>query len=140
MGSLRIARGLAAGWLLSVGLSVIAVPALLLARPLWHAVRLHLQQLGLVQTWISIAACVGLMVVSRSKHAESDERWAQGALLIYVLGGLLSAIVLNYGVLPQFLARSHSLPGQIQVAVLALLHVLCAVQTVRSLWRQPPVA
>lgn len=131
----KVALVLASLWLLTVCLSALAVPFIVASVPYWHEVRLHLQQLGLVQTWISIAACVGLLGISRRKHSETEQPWAQGALLIYVLGGLLSAILLNYGVLPQFLAKSNSTGPQLQVAALMLLHGLCAVLAERALLR-----
>lgn len=108
---------------------------LLLSASNWHAVRDQLQQLSLWQSWISIAACAGLLVISRKKHSENQQEWAQGALLIYVIGGLLTALVLHHGVLIQFLAQHESLLRQAQVLVLLALHWLCAVLTLRSLWR-----
>ena len=133
--SFKAALVLAGVWLLSVLLSAVAVPVLIATVPYWHEVRLHLQQLGVVQTWISIAACVGLLVISRRKHSENEQPWAQGALLIFVLGGLLSAIVLNYGVLPQFLAKSNSTVIKIQVLGLGLLHGVCVAMAWRRLWK-----
>lgn len=138
--SLRAPLALAGTWLVTASLSVLAVPVLVATVPYWHEVRGHLQQLGLWQTWISIAACVGLLVISRKKHSETEQSWAQGALLIYVIAGLLTAVILNYGVLPQFLAKSNSTGLQIQIAVLVLVHWLCAAISVRSLCRhRPPV-
>lgn len=131
--SFKAALILAGVWLLSASLSALAVPVLMASVPYWHEVRLHLQQLALVQTWISIAACVGVLAISRRKHSETEQPWAQGALLIYVVGGLLTAILLNYGVLPQFLAKSGSTGPQLQVLGLVLGHILCAGLAARSL-------
>lgn len=137
--SFKAALVLAGVWLLSVCLSALAVPAIIATVPYWHDARLHLQQLALVQTWISIAACVGLLAISRKKHSETEQPWAQGALLIYVLGGLLSAILLNYGVLPQFLAKSNSAAQQLQLLGLMLMHGLCAGLALRSLCKHRKV-
>ena len=131
--SFKVALALAGIWLVSASLSAVAAPVIIASVPYWHEVRGHLQQLGLVQTWISIAACVGLLVISRKKHSETEQTWAQGALLIYVLAGLLSAIVMNYGVLPQFLAKSNSTGSQIQMGALILLHWGSALMALRSL-------
>ena len=131
----KAALALAASWLLTLSLSTLAVVVLLVSAGNWHAIRGPLQQLSLWQSWISIAACAGLLVISRKKHSEKQQEWAQGALLIYVLGGLLTALVLHHGVLTQFLAQHESLLRQTQVLGLLLLHWLCAVLTLRSLWR-----
>lgn len=131
--SLKWPLSLASIWLLTATLSVLAVPVMLATVPHWHTVRGHLAQLGLVQAWISIAACVGLLVISKRKHAENQEAWAQGALLIFVMGGLLTAVLLNYGVLPQWLVQPASWLKQVQVWVLMALHWGCAFFTVRSL-------
>jgi len=131
--SLKVALALAGIWLVSASLSAVAAPVIVATVPYWHEVRGHLQQLGLVQTWISIAACVGLLAISRKKHSETEQTWAQGALLIYVLAGLLSAIVVNYGVLPQFLAKSNSTWLQIQMGALMLLHWCSALMALRGL-------
>lgn len=131
--SLRWPLALAGGWLASASLSALAVPITIATVPYWHDVRVYLQQLGLWQTWISIAACVGLLVISRQKHSENEEAWAQGALLIFVLGGMVTAILINYGVLPQWLVQSNDVLKQLQLLVLMLLHWLCALLTLRSL-------
>lgn len=133
--SLRAPRWLATLWLLTATLSVLAVAVMLATVPNWHVLRGYLAQLGLWQTWISIAVCVVLLVISKRKHAESEEEWAQGALLIFVLGGLLTAVLLNYGVLPQWLVHSDSWAKLAQVVGLVLLHWGCAWGTWRSLRR-----
>lgn len=122
-------------WLLSATLSAIVAPVLIATVPHWHEVRGYLAQLGGWQTWISIAACVGLLMLSKKKNAENQEEWAQGALLIFVVGGLLTAILLNYGVLAQWLVHSTSLMKLAQVLGVMLLHWLCAWSTWRCLRR-----
>ena len=131
--ALAVPLALAAMWLLSASISALAVPVVLATVPYWHEVRVHLAQIGLWQTWISIAACVVLLSLSRKKHAETEEGWAQGALLIYVLGGVVTAVLLNYGVLPRWLVKSASFTLIAQVMILMLLHWCCAALTLRSL-------
>ena len=133
--SLRIPLALAGVWCVTATLSTLAAPAAIATVADWHDTRRFLAQLGLWQAWISIAACVGLLTLSRRKHAETEEGWAQGALLIFVLGGVLTAVLLNYGVLPNWLARSASLVLTVQVLLLALVHWGCACCTLRSLLR-----
>lgn len=131
--SLKLPIGLASLWLLTASVSALAVPILLATVPYWHTVRGYLAQIGLWQTWISIAVCVGLLAISKRKHAENEEAWAQGALLIFVMGGLLTAILLNYGVLPLWLVQSTSGLKQLQVLGVLGLHWVCALCTLRSL-------
>ena len=133
--SLTVPRSLASLWLLTCGVSTLAAPILMATVAQWHTVRMYLAQLGLVQTWISIACCLGLLLFSRRKHAETEEPWAQGALLIYVIAGLLTAIVINYGVLPQWLGHSSSLALTAQILSLLLVHACCAWRTWHSLWK-----
>lgn len=126
---------LACLWLGTVAGSLLAVIGLFATEPNWHRITAQLQPLSLVQTWISIAACVGLLALSRRKHAETEEAWAQGALLIYVLGGLVTAVLLHYGVLPQWLARAHAWLPRLQMLGLLLLHGGCAWLAWHSLHR-----
>lgn len=120
-------------WLLASIATIFAVPVLIATVPYWHEVRVYLQQLGQVHAWIAIAACVGLLVLSKRKHAETEEAWAQGALLIYVLGGVLSVLVLQFGIWPQWLARSNSTSLQLQVFALMAVHGVCAMLAWRRL-------
>ncbi|MNZ04095.1 hypothetical protein D3C78_207890 [compost metagenome] len=137
---MKVPMALAGLWLLTASVSVLAVPLIIATVPGWHTITRYLQMVSGVQTWVSIAACVVLLMLSRRKHSESEEEWAQGAILIYVLGGVISAVLLNYGVFPQWLAKSASLVKQAQVLALMLLHWCCAWCTWRSLRRHCPQA
>lgn len=56
------------------------------------------------QTWVTVACCVLLLLISRRRHEEVQEPWAQAALG-FVLGGLLLALLVQYGVSPRIVAR-----------------------------------
>ena len=58
------------------------------------------------QTYISIAACAFLLVISKRKHAEKPEEWAQAAMVFIILG-LLLALLVQYGVAPRIVARQN---------------------------------
>ncbi len=58
------------------------------------------------QTYISIACCACLMVLSKRKHAETQEQWAQAAM-VFVIGGLLLALLVQFGVAPRIVAREN---------------------------------
>ncbi|QEA11758.1 DUF4149 domain-containing protein [Comamonas flocculans] len=55
------------------------------------------------QTWISVACCALLLVVSRPKHSETVAPWARAALIFVILGMLL-ALLLQFGVAPKVIA------------------------------------
>ncbi|GKS85629.1 MULTISPECIES: DUF4149 domain-containing protein [unclassified Acidovorax] len=58
------------------------------------------------QTFVSIACCVCLLLLSKRRHAETQEDWAQAAL-VFVIGGLLLALLVQYGVSPRIVARQN---------------------------------
>lgn len=82
------------------------------------------------QTWISIACCALLLVFSKRKYAEKQEPWAQAAL-VFVLAGLLLALVGQYGAAPRVLAKQGAVWVYAGVAFYAL-QWLCALCT---LWK-----
>ena len=58
------------------------------------------------QTYISIACCACLLVLSKRKHAENEEQWARAAM-VFVILGLLLALLVQYGVAPRIVARQN---------------------------------
>jgi len=58
------------------------------------------------QTYISIACCALLLVISKKKYAEKPEEWAQAALVFIILG-LLLALLMQYGAAPRIVARQN---------------------------------
>lgn len=88
----------------------------------------HLLQ---AQTYVSMACCVVLFLVSKRKHAEAQEAWAEDAI-VFVICGLLLALLVQYGVAPRVVAR-QSLPLWHTVgSVMYLLQWGCALAV---LWR-----
>ena len=58
------------------------------------------------QTWISIACCALLLIFSKQRKAEKIEAWAQAAIG-FVIGGMLLALLVQYGVSPKIVAREN---------------------------------
>jgi cytochrome bd-type quinol oxidase subunit 2 len=87
------------------------------------------------QTWISIACCALLLVVSKRKYAERQEAWAQ-AVMVFVLGGLLLALVAQYGMAPRVAARQGAV-WQYAAVAMQVLQWLCALCT---LWKVAALA
>ena len=56
------------------------------------------------QTWVAVACCLVLLLVSRPINAVAQYPWAQAAML-FILGGLLLALLNQYGVAPRIVAR-----------------------------------
>lgn len=56
------------------------------------------------QTWVAVACCLVLLLISRPRNAIAQYPWAQGAML-FILGGLLLALLNQYGVAPRIVAR-----------------------------------
>ena len=58
------------------------------------------------QTWVSVACGLALLILSKRRHAEQIEAWAQSALVL-VIGGMLLALLVQYGVSPRIVARQN---------------------------------
>ncbi|MBT9512216.1 MAG: DUF4149 domain-containing protein [Acidovorax sp.] len=56
------------------------------------------------QTWVTVVCCVLLLMFSRPKHALAQYLWAQAAMF-FVLGGMLLALLSQFGVAPRIVAR-----------------------------------
>lgn len=83
------------------------------------------------QTYVSIACCALLLVFSKRRHAEKPEEWAQTAL-VFVILGLLLALLQQYGVAPRIVLRQSL---RLWHSVGSLMYVgqwLCALAV---LWR-----
>ena len=103
----RLPVFLAALWwgsLCSIGF--VAVPMLFVNLPAPAMAGFMAAKLFAAQTYISIAACACLLVLSKQKHAEKPEEWAQAAI-VFVILGLLLALLVQYGVAPRIVARQN---------------------------------
>jgi hypothetical protein len=58
------------------------------------------------QTWVAVACCLVLLVISKPKYALAQHRWAQAAM-VFILGGLLLALLTQFGVAPRIVARQE---------------------------------
>ena len=56
------------------------------------------------QTWVAVVCCVVLLLLSRPRHGLAQYPWARAAML-FVLGGLLLALLNQFGVAPRIVAR-----------------------------------
>lgn len=58
------------------------------------------------QTWVSVACCMVLLLISRPKGSVVQYRWAQAAI-VFILGGLLLALLSQFAVAPRIVAREN---------------------------------
>ena len=56
------------------------------------------------QTWVAVACCLVLLLISRPKQAVALYPWARAAM-VFILGGLLLALLAQFGVAPRIVAR-----------------------------------
>ena len=77
------------------------------------------------QTMVSIAACACLLVLSQRKYAEKPEPWAQAAM-VFVVAGLLLALLQQYGVAPRIVARENLRLWHSVGTLMYVLQWLCA--------------
>lgn len=82
------------------------------------------------QTYISIACCALLLVISKQRHAEKQELWAHAAM-IFIIAGLLLALLQQYGVAPRIVARQNLRLWHGAGSAMYLIQWLCAL---RVLW------
>ena len=85
------------------------------------------------QTWVAVACCLVLLLISRPKQAIAQYPWAQAAM-VFILGGMLLALLTQFGVAPRIVARQdlrlwHSVGSvmfalQWVCALVVLLHML----------------
>lgn len=83
-----------------------AVPMLFSQLPTPALAGFMAAKLFAAQTWVSIACCALLLVLSKRKHAEAMEAWAQSVIGL-VIGGMLLALLVQYGVSPRIVAREN---------------------------------
>jgi hypothetical protein len=116
------------------GLSVmgfVAVPMLFANLPTPAQAGNMAARLFEAQTYISIACCALLLAVSKQKHAERQAPWAQAAI-VFVIAGLLLALLQQYGVAPRIVARQNLRLWHSVGSVMYALQWLCALAV---LWR-----
>lgn len=88
------------------------------------------------QTWVTVACCMLLLLISRRRHEEFQEPWAK-AVLGFVLGGLLLALLVQFGVSPRIVARQDLRLWHSVGTGMYVLQWVCALVV---LWRTVQVA
>ena len=117
----------------------VAVPMLFVYLPTPSMAGQMAARLFEAQTYISIACCACLLVLSKRKHAETEEQWARAAM-VFVILGLLLALLVQYGVAPRIVARQDLKFWHGLGTLLYTLQWACALVTLWHTLRksQPP--
>ena len=111
------------GSLTTVGLLV--VPMLFAHLPTPAMAGTMAAKLFAAQTWVSVCCALLLLLLSRPKGAVALYPWAQAAML-FIVGGMLLALVSQYGVAPRIVARQDLRLWHTVGSVLYGLQWVCA--------------
>lgn len=88
-------------------------------------------QLFAAQTWVTVVCCVLLLLISRPKGEVTQYLWAQAAM-VFIVGGLLLALLVQFGVAPRIVARQDLRLWHSVGSVMYALQWCCALVV---LWR-----
>ena len=113
----------------------VAVPMLFVYLPTPSMAGQMAARLFEAQTYISIGCCACLLVLSKRKHAETEEQWARAAM-VFVILGLLLALLVQYGVAPRIVARQNLRLWHSVGSAMYLVQWLCAGITLWKTARQ----
>lgn len=101
----RLPMLVAALWWGSLGaIGFMAVPLLFAHLPSPAIAGAMAARLFAAQTWVSVACCIVLLLVSRPRGSATFEPWAQQAMG-FIVGGMLLALLVQFGVAPRIVAR-----------------------------------
>jgi len=118
-------------WGSLTAIGFVAVPLLFMHLPSPALAGNTAAKLFEAQTYITMAACAMLLALSRRKYAEKPEWWAQQSLM-YIIVGLLLALLVQYGVSPRIVARDNLRWWHSVGTVMYCVQWLCAGAT---LWK-----
>jgi peptidoglycan biosynthesis protein MviN/MurJ (putative lipid II flippase) len=89
------------------------------------------------QTWVSVACALLLLLLSRPKGSVRQYHWAQAAM-VFILGGMLLALLVQYGVAPRIVARQDLRLWHSVGSVMYGLQWICALVVLLKMWPQSP--
>lgn len=77
------------------------------------------------ETWVAVVCGILLLMISRPKGSVTQYPWARAAM-IFILGGMLLAVFVQFGVAPRIEARQNLKLWHSVGSVMLALHWLCA--------------
>ena len=130
----------AALWWGSLGaIGFLAVPLLFVHLPTPAMAGAMAARLFAAQTWVSVACCMLLLLISRPKGDVTLYPWARAAT-VFIVAGLLLALLVQFGVAPRIVARQDL---RLWHSVGTLMYALqwgCALATLWHTLRAPAAA
>ena len=87
------------------------------------------------QTWVAVACCLVLLLISRPKQAVAQYPRARAAM-VFILGGLLLALLTQFGVAPRIVARQDLRLWHSVGTLMYVLQWCCALAVVWHTLRQ----
>ncbi len=128
----RLPLLVAALWWGSLGaIGFMAVPLLFTHLPSPTIAGTMAARLFAAQTWVSVACCLVLLLISRPRGSATLEPWAQQAMA-FILGGMLLALLVQFGIAPRIVARQDLRLWHSVGTVMYLVQWVCALAV---LWR-----
>ncbi len=122
----RLALFAAALWWGSLtGVGFITVPLLFMNLPSPAIAGNMAATLFTAQTWVALGCGLLLMVLSRGREASARIDWADGALL-FIAGGVLLALLAEFGVAPRIVARENLRVWHTVGSAMLLVQWICA--------------
>jgi len=121
-------------WGSLTAIGFVAVPLLFVYLPSKALAGNTAAHLFAAQTYIAMAACATLLALSRQRSAEKPEPWAQKSL-VFIIAGLLLALLVQYGVAPHIVARDNLRLWHSVGTAMYFAQWLCAAAT---LWKVTP--
>lgn len=136
----RLPALFAALWWGSLGaIGFLAVPLLFVHLPTPAMAGAMAARLFAAQTWVSVACCMLLLLISRPKGDVTLYPWARVATF-FIVAGLLLALLVQFGVAPRIVARQDL---RLWHSVGTLMYALqwgCALATLWHTLRAPAAA
>ncbi|WP_027996112.1 DUF4149 domain-containing protein [Simplicispira psychrophila] len=91
------------------------------------------------QTWVSVVCALLLLLISRPKGSVNQYSWAQAAI-IFILGGMLLALLSQFGVAPRIVARDNLRLWHSVGSVLYVAQWGCALAVLWQTQRSAPLS
>ena len=122
----RLPLLVAALWWGSLGaIGFMAVPLLFAYLPSPALAGNMAARLFAAQTWLSVVCCLVLLLLSRHRGSATLQPWAQNTL-VFILGGMLLALLVQFGVAPRIVARQDLRLWHSVGTLMYVLQWLCA--------------
>ena len=133
----RLPAFIAALWWGSLGtVGFLVVPLLFLHLPTPAMAGAMAARLFAAQTWVSVTCCMLLLLISRPKGEVTQYPWARAAI-VFIVGGLLLALLVQFGVAPRNLARQDLRLWHSVGSVMYLAQWVCAFTVLWYTLRSP---